>query len=357
MKNIYTRVIFIILIFSLLNFSTSVLLNNENEIILKTNSSGLKIYNKLNRDIVWNVSLNFTEPGGASDYVIFGEAPDANDGPPADDYDAPKPPAPPTPYIRAWFDDNLESPYTKMFNDYRIYPDTEKVWNLTVFWVTDDETPTTVNVSWNNSELIDSEYNSIVLYDVENNIEIDMVINSFYEFTCPSEIKQDFKIYCTITQNQIPIVVNYYPPNGSTGLERPPSELNVTVEDPEGDTMYVYIRWKNHNNVWVTLENYSEVGNGTYNYVPSGNDWIWGNTMYNWSVNITDGTSWTNESYNYTTEGSRYDVNNDNKVNFQDAGLVWVHRTSEVPYDGIYDVNQDGQVNFQDAGLTWVNRD
>jgi hypothetical protein len=52
-----------------------------------------------------------------------------------------------------------------------------------------------------------------------------------------------------------------------------------------------------------------------------------------------------------------YDVNHDGKVNFQDAGLVWVHRTSLVPYDGLYDVNQDGQVNFQDAGLTWVNRD
>ena len=74
-------------------------------------------------------------------------------------------------------------------------------------------------------------------------------------------------------------------------------------------------------------------------------------------MNITDGTNWTNETYNYTTGGSRYDVNNDNKVNFQDAGLVWIHRTSEVPYDGLYDVNKDGQVNFQDAGLTWVNRD
>jgi len=52
-----------------------------------------------------------------------------------------------------------------------------------------------------------------------------------------------------------------------------------------------------------------------------------------------------------------YDVNHDGTVNFQDAGLVWVHRTSLVPYDGLYDVNQDGQVNFQDAGLVWVHRD
>jgi hypothetical protein len=67
--------------------------------------------------------------------------------------------------------------------------------------------------------------------------------------------------------------------------------------------------------------------------------------------------SWTNETFHYTTNGSRYDVNNNDKVNFQDAGLVWVHRISLVPYDGLYDVNQDGNVNFQDAGLTWIHRD
>ena len=46
------------------------------------------------RAIVWDVQLNFNEPGGAYDYTIFGEAPDANDGPPADAYDTVKPPAP-----------------------------------------------------------------------------------------------------------------------------------------------------------------------------------------------------------------------------------------------------------------------
>ena len=50
-------------------------------------------------------------------------------------------------------------------------------------------------------------------------------------------------------------------------------------------------------------------------------------------------------------------MNNEGNVNFQDAGLVWIHRTTEVDYNGIYDVNQDSQVNFQDAGLTWINRD
>jgi len=79
---------------------------------------------------------------------------------------------------------------------------------------------------------------------------------------------------------------------------------------------------------------------------------------YVWSVNVTDGYYWTNKTFMFTTRGSRYDVNNNNVVNFQDAGLCWVNRKSnDMTYDGLYDVNQNGLVNFQDAGLCWVNRD
>jgi hypothetical protein len=158
--------------------------------------------------------------------------------------------------------------------------------------------------------------------------------------------------------NAPPSIQNENPTNGSTSVSRPPSELSISVEDPDGDPVNVYIRLKNHTGTWVTLESYLMVGNGIYVYTPPyENDWIWGNTTYTWSVNVTDGITWTNQTYVFTTKGSRYDVNNNDKVNFQDAGLVWTHRTSAVPYDGLYDVNQDGKVNFQDAGLTWVHRD
>jgi PKD repeat protein len=161
-----------------------------------------------------------------------------------------------------------------------------------------------------------------------------------------------------ISVNYQPILTNPSPANNSINMSRPPTEFVISVEDLNGDAMDVYFVWRNHTNEWVTLMVYSDVNNGTYNFIPPiSNDWIWGNTTYTWSVNVTDGTSWTNETYTYTTNGSRYDVNNNDIVNFQDAGLVWVHRTSLTPYDGIYDVNNDDQVNFQDAGLTWVHRD
>ena len=165
----------------------------------------------------------------------------------------------------------------------------------------------------------------------------------------------------TVVDNMPPFVYDEYPQNESIDVERPPSELNVTIEDPNDDAMNIYIKWRKHDyyhfGELVTLASYTGVYDGTYNFIPpTENDWIWGDTTYVWSVNVTDGIVWINETYQYTTGGSRYDVNNNDLVNFQDAGLVWIHRTSEVYYDGIYDVNQDGQVNFQDAGLTWINR-
>ncbi len=164
-------------------------------------------------------------------------------------------------------------------------------------------------------------------------------------------------VFEKIPSNNPSIIITQNPTNGSTNVIRPPSDLNVTIEDPNGDAMNMIIRWINHSDQWVTLITHNDVYNGTYAFTTSGNDWIWGNTTYAWSVNVTDGTYFTNETYWYTTSGSRYDVNNNDVVNFIDAGLVWTHRTSIVPYDGLYDVNNDSQVNFMDAGLTWVNRD
>jgi Beta-propeller repeat len=157
--------------------------------------------------------------------------------------------------------------------------------------------------------------------------------------------------------NQPPVFGTPSPANGTTYIPRPPAQLEIAVTDLNNDSLDVSFFWINHTGIWVSLQTYTGVGNGIFHFIPpAGNDWIWGNTPYTWSVNVTDGEYWTNETYTYTTGGSRYDVNNNNVVNFQDAGLVWVHRASLVPYDGLYDVNQDSQVNFQDAGLTWVNR-
>ena len=163
-----------------------------------------------------------------------------------------------------------------------------------------------------------------------------------------------------------PTISNKFPLNGTIGFTdcgidalRPPSQININVEDLDGDKLDIYVKWLNHSGKWSIIDAFYNVSGGIFFVNDSfvGDDWVWGNTTYIWSVNVTDGVFWVNKSYNFRTGGSRYDVNNDCEVNFQDAGKVWIHRTSISDYDSLYDVNQNGDVNFQDAGLTWINRD
>lgn len=114
-------------------------------------------------NVEWDVTLDFRETSGKIDYVVFGEAPDANDGSPHDSYDVMKPPAPMQPYLRAWFDDNLPMPYNMLWEDYRQHPDTEKVWDLYVRWKSSSPDPTIVTISWDLSEFDGNEYDSIIL--------------------------------------------------------------------------------------------------------------------------------------------------------------------------------------------------
>lgn len=152
---------------------------------------------KATDDVIWEVTLDLKEPDGAIDYIVFGEAHDANDGLPVDSYDEPKPPAPKEPYIRAWFNDNLAEPYNILLKDYREHPDTYKVWNLSIQWTPSDYvTSTFVTTSWNISELDDSMYASMILCDHEGNLLKNMTTQNNYSFTCPANIVQQFQIIC-----------------------------------------------------------------------------------------------------------------------------------------------------------------
>jgi hypothetical protein len=88
------------------------------------------------RTLAWEATINFADGSlKAADFVMMGEATDANDGPPADSYDAPKSPTPPSPYVYAYFDDGLAYPNNKLTSDYRHFCDgISKTWDLTLQW-------------------------------------------------------------------------------------------------------------------------------------------------------------------------------------------------------------------------------
>ncbi|PNX50559.1 MAG: hypothetical protein BV458_12985, partial [Thermoplasmata archaeon M9B2D] len=103
----------------------------------------------ITRSVVWNATLNFNEPGGGNDSVIFCEAPESYDGQPpdpyTDPYDIAKSPSPPSPAIRAWFNDSLPAPLDELFQDSRYYPDIDKTWNLSILWMSSESTTITIS--------------------------------------------------------------------------------------------------------------------------------------------------------------------------------------------------------------------
>jgi len=143
---------------------------------------------------VWDVTLEFNEPGGAYDNAFFGEKTDASDG--QDSFDVPKSPAAFPPYIRGWFNTDFPDPYDELWEEYKFYPDDYKTWNLSVQWVPSDySSPTTLTISWDNTSFDNSDYVTVDLYDVGNGVYVsDMIVDVSYTFTCPALALQNFQI-------------------------------------------------------------------------------------------------------------------------------------------------------------------
>jgi len=239
------------------------------------------------RDIEWDATINFDEPGGESDYLIFGEADDANDGPPHDDYDMPKPPSPPPPYIHSWFDDGLGDPYTQLLKDCRQYPDTHKIWNLSIQWFPSDYVTPTQNFKIicgsNQNPIANDDYAVVQEFSTDN--QIDVLDNDYdidgddleiIDVTTPSNGTAthdgDYVYYTpqggysgsdsfdyTVTDNNgssgvvatvhITIIENEPPetpdpPSGPTfGYFNTPYEYTASTTDPDIDQIYYMFYW------------------------------------------------------------------------------------------------------------------
>ena len=144
--------------------------------------------------IRWNVVLNVTETSGKYDTAIFGEVDDALDG--QDIYDIPKPPSPGHPYIRAWFDAGLASPYNELWADYRDYPDTDESWDL---YIKTNNTPpigdTDVDITWNTDDINETEYGKVELWDETVKLA-DMKTEKNYTFNASFDSSYHLIIKC-----------------------------------------------------------------------------------------------------------------------------------------------------------------
>ena len=219
---------------------------NSNPVLLKNNL--VKIDDSLiNSDVhtldepfatTWDVQINFSEPSSsATDYIIFGEATDASDG--QDSYDIPNPPPGMPPFLDAYFTTNLTSPYDKLLQEIKFYPDTYKVWNYSAWWT--GSSATTVTMSWDPNDVNDSEYDSVMIYNSTNDPVADMLVDSNYSSTVASYNIISFQIICMVDLDA-PEITDNSPASGTTGDSY---IFNATVIDNLFDTddLLVKVNW------------------------------------------------------------------------------------------------------------------
>ncbi len=194
------------------------------------------------KDITWSVRINLSKPAGKTDFVYFGEAPDAIDGPPADAYDTIKTSPSETSYIQAWLNDTLPAPYDKLERDYRHYPDSSKVWNLSVLWVPQSGSPpATITMTWNTLHVNSSEYDEVVVRNDTGGLVVNMRTSSSYIFICPANIPQHFTIIARVDTTP-PEILNFSPESGETG---DPFVFNASVYDDftSNESLMVKVNW------------------------------------------------------------------------------------------------------------------
>jgi len=151
-----------------------------------------------------------------------------------------------------------------------------------------------------------------------------------------------------------------YPTNQSTAQNRPSINISIQINGTALDIYYYYWNMSVWPNAYNTLYTWTTQDTARYEVLNLDTNWSnsfeWGNHDYNWSVNITDGVAWFNNSYIYTTKGSRYDVTNSGDVISGDVSATWANRQGETDYNGIYDVDHSGDVVSGDLSIIWANR-
>jgi hypothetical protein len=151
-----------------------------------------------------------------------------------------------------------------------------------------------------------------------------------HNLDCDVEAKSGygaFTLYCSkveIRVTYIPVgnsvISNPYPADGSTGISISPV-LNITVSDPDGDSMN--ITWlSNSSGSWQVFGTNNSVGNGTYHQTMA-NASVNGMWWY-WKVNVTDGTASVESSVYKFYTGYESEIENTGSTNISGYLLIQV---------------------------------
>jgi len=209
----------------------------------------------------WDVTIDVEEQYGViGDTVIFGEKSDALDG--EDAYDAVKQPIQPIPYVYAWFDAGLSEPYDLLWEDYRDYPDDIKVWDLYITCNTTTIASVNLVVSWNTTDINDTEYDHIRLYDLSDVLLADMKAVDSYVFSAEFEYLYHFQIRCSM--NTGPVSYDDFYTTGEDVLLTVTSPGVLGNDEDVENTLLIALLESDVSNGALTLN-----ADGSFEYIPS----------------------------------------------------------------------------------------
>jgi len=191
------------------------------------------------------------------------------------------------------------------FYDGKGYMTTEDTWFTTVLYI-ENKTVYGVDIEW---EETPQGSGSTVTYTIEgasNDMEtwnsVSTPVSGYKYLLVNVSIDVNSTVYITdVSANTTeptnpPVVSNPSPSDGQTNVDITLSQLSVDISDPDGDTM-----------TW-SIETSPNIGNnsgsttdGAETTITCSISGLQYNTTYMWYVNVTDGDSWTNETYSFTT--------------------------------------------------------
>jgi len=192
-----------------------------------------------------------------------------------------------------------------------------------------DWSPWTTNTTENYKNLPNGDYTfKVKSKDLDGNID-----------TTPAT--QEFTVHIDTP----PVINDYSPVDDADNVIQHP-QLSVTISDSDSVSLSITF-YTNASGSWNPIESFTG-GNGVYtvNNVSLMNNWF---TRYWWSVNITDGNNWINQTYTFTTKPADWDIKIDNKIDINDITAVTAHygETGDTGWIRA-DVIKDGKININD---------
>jgi hypothetical protein len=290
--------------------------------------------NKDIEDTTWYINCHMDNGFNAADYFIIAEAPDANDGPHADYYDAPKAPHSPPPYIYSYLDDNLTFPYDKLAHDVRRYPDAYKIYNLTISHDFNSPIQYKMNdfgfiiyFSWIINGTDKLEYSNIELINTHTNTHVSIINQNSWSIPVDLTGSSNYKIICDLIHIKLDKNWNFISPYCNIVNDKSDSLIcfdNITIDWSEAVDNYIIVdsvfTWDNLNQSYIFSNTFnSGQGYWLYAHEPC---YLW---LKNYTVHTDDSITELEQDWNLIGSPFNSPVSNNNvTIEWNDTTYSWI---------------------------------